>query len=472
MKVEWWDSDVYRTTGGAHRLEGIRLYYDFRWLDVFPDRRAMFRNGKPLAQLVIRACPDGKTPALMLTLRDGEDDHQIETDDEFIFVLNLPRYLASARADAALTYLAQRIEPGLLRGPELQAMAENPQVIDAVAASGLTVQHIARWLAENIELIPELVASTALPDIEVTQPASAQEIAQRLRALAGVDAEILTALVELMARVPLEREVRVRFLRALAAEDGDAVLSVVREDPELLRTILDSEVEAGDIAMLARRRGDVDEFARLLDDDDYFESKRQELGGPEAVWQRFVEESPWVLGSSLAPQFLHAWSEERLEQTVKGFDIAGSGKRADAALRTAGAVSALVLAEIKHHRTPLLAKEYRPGNWRISAEVAGGVAQCQGTADEASRALGATVPLRDAEGYTTAEAFVCRPRTLLVLGSLTEFIHEGNVHHDRFQSFERFRRGLRDPEILTFDELYRRARLALALAEETDESES
>jgi len=67
---------------------------------------------------------------------------------------------------------------------------------------------------------------------------------------------------------------------------------------------------------------------------------------------------------------------------------------------------------------------------------------------------------------------VCRPRTLLVVGSLTEFIHDGNVHHEKFQSFERFRRGLRDPEILTFDELYRRARLALALAEETDDGES
>jgi hypothetical protein len=431
----------------------------------------MFRNGKPLAQLVIRACPRGKTPALMLTVREEADDHQIETDDEFIFVLNLPKYLASARADAALTYLAQRVEPGLLRGAELQAVAENPEVIDAVAASGLTVQHIARWLAGNVELIPEIVTLASLPDLDGAQSASAQQVAERLRGLEGINAEILAALVELMARVPLEREVRVRFLRSLAAEDGDALLAVVREDPELLRTILESEVEAADIVTLARRRDDVEEFARLLDDDDYFELKREGHRGPEAVWQRFVEESPWVLGSSLAPQFLHSWSEERLEQTVRGFDLAGSGKRADAALRTAGAVSALVLAEIKHHRTPLLATEYRPGSWRISAEVAGGVAQCQTTADEASRALGTTVSLRDAEGYTTGETFVCRPRTLFVVGSLTEFFHEGNVHHEKFQSFERFRRGLRDPEILTFDELYRRARLALALAEEADEGD-
>jgi len=42
----------------------------------------------------------------------------------------------------------------------------------------------------------------------------------------------------------------------------------------------------------------------------------------------------------------------------------------------------------------------------------------------------------------------------------------GSMRQQRFQSFERFRRGLRDPEIVTFDELYERARLVLDLADE------
>ena len=164
-----------------------------------------------------------------------------------------------------------------------------------------------------------------------------------------------------------------------------------------------------------------------------------------------------------APQFLHSWSKERLEQTVVGASIAGPGKRPDAVLRTAGAISAVVLAEIKHHRTELLAEEYRSGCWRVSPEVAGGVAQCQGTVDEAQDALGKTIEVTDEDGFTVAQAFVCRPRSLLVVGSLSEFMNAGNVHHARFESFERFRRSLRDPEILTFDELFERARLTLAL---------
>jgi hypothetical protein len=99
----------------------------------------------------------------------------------------------------------------------------------------------------------------------------------------------------------------------------------------------------------------------------------------------------------------------------------------------------------------------------VSNEVAGGVAQCQGTVDEAQDVLGKTIEIKDEDGYEVGQAFVCRPRSLLVIGSLDEFTNDGNAHHRKFESFERFRRSLRDPEILTFDELLERARLTLAL---------
>src|SRR5206468_5216619 len=94
--------------------------------------------------------------------------------------------------------------------------------------------------------------------------------------------------------------------------------------------------------------------------------------------------------------------------------------------------------------------------------------QCQGTVDEAQNYLGKTIDVKDDEGYVTGQAFLCRPRSLLVVGSLTEFTKDDNVHRAKFESFERFRRGLRDPEILTFDELFERARLTLALVDAAD----
>jgi len=50
------------------------------------------------------------------------------------------------------------------------------------------------------------------------------------------------------------------------------------------------------------------------------------------------------------------------------------------------------------------------------------------------------------------------------VGSLDEFTREGRPNVARFESFERFRRSIRDPEIVTFDELYERAAMSVALS--------
>lgn len=41
---------------------------------------------------------------------------------------------------------------------------------------------------------------------------------------------------------------------------------------------------------------------------------------------------------------------------------------------------------------------------------------------------------------------------------LNQFIKEDKVNEDKFSSFELFRRNLFNPEIITFDELYERAK--------------
>src|SRR5207245_206695 len=128
--------------------------------------------------------------------------------------------------------------------------------------------------------------------------------------------------------------------------------------------LIKSDVEAPDVIALAHRRDAVERFRELLTDPGEFAAERERCGGrPEKVWQEFLEANPWILGISLAGQLLTSWSDERLEQVVAGFSVASPGKRADALLRTAGLVSSLVFAEIKHHETPLLGTEYRPGAW-------------------------------------------------------------------------------------------------------------
>jgi hypothetical protein len=56
----------------------------------------------------------------------------------------------------------------------------------------------------------------------------------------------------------------------------------------------------------------------------------------------------------------------------------------------------------------------------------------------------------------------------LVVGSLEQMIVDGNVHHPRHRSFEAFRRSIRDPEIVMYDEVLYRARAVLSTDEQAD----
>lgn len=249
--------------------------------------------------------------------------------------------------------------------------------------------------------------------------------------------------------------------------DPDAMARLYERDPERIRELIESDTSAEDVVALAHRRDVVERFRELLTDADAFDdAQRREGGGPERVWQRFLEANPWILGISLAAQLLTSWDQSRLEQLVAGPSITGPGKRADALLETSGRIRALVFAEIKHHRTDLLASEYRSGCWPPSGELAGAVVQAQQTVDIAVRAIGAQLRDRDEEGAETGEAVhVVRPRSFVIAGQLDELRGASGVHTAKYRSFELYRRNLYEPEIVTFDELLARAEWHISLAE-------
>lgn len=250
--------------------------------------------------------------------------------------------------------------------------------------------------------------------------------------------------------------------------DPDVFGRLYQTSPEAFREAIRADASAGDVVALAHRKAVVDRFRSLLQDEDAFEETRSEVGGRrETVWQRFLEENPWILGVGLAGQLLTAWNDSKLEQVVSGFSIAGPGKRTDALLRTTGRIRSLVLAEIKHHGTSLLGgSEYRSGCWPPSTDLAGGVTQLQQTVDRAVDDIRKRLPDTDEEGAETGEAtWLIRPRSFLILGHLDQLRGAEGVHAAKYQSFELYRRNLYEPEIITFDELLARAEWHVELAE-------
>lgn len=242
----------------------------------------------------------------------------------------------------------------------------------------------------------------------------------------------------------------------------EAAHALAKANPNLIAEIAEHEITERDIIAVAYRKKALEKFNRFLSEPDYVAEEKDRLGvrGEEYVWQAFFEENPWIFGYGLFYVFSSELDEKKLEQIVSGASIRGAGKRTDALLRTRGLVSALCFVEIKTNRTQLLEREpYRPDAWAISRELAGAVAQAQRTVRSAEENIGGRLEPRDDKGNPTGEvAYLLRPRSVVVAGSLAEFKTKYGINEPKFSSFELFRRQVTAPEIITFDELFERAK--------------
>jgi hypothetical protein len=298
--------------------------------------------------------------------------------------------------------------------------------------------------------------------------------------LKGDDAARLVDLVRALEHIPIEGQETTRVddtLVRMVFEDPGALRQFYDSRPEQVRDLIINDETARDVIAVARRRSELARFKQLLEDDDYFALELQSApGGPESVWQRFFEENPWVLGISLAGQLLTSWDESKLEQAVTGRSIGGVGKRVDGLMRTAGRVRSMVFVEFKTHKSNLLqADQYRAGCWAPSTDLAGGVAQAQGTVHRAVKDIGERILGTADDGTELPDdvTYLLQPRSHLVIGRLDEFKGEhGGDHVDKVRSFELYRRNLMSPEVITYDELYARAEwLAEASSDEFDDSD-
>lgn len=249
-------------------------------------------------------------------------------------------------------------------------------------------------------------------------------------------------------------------LRRIVLSNAQAQ-AILRDNQELFAEVLRSAVTKEDVVAVGYRKRQLQVFQRLLEEPAYFEDvKAKKSCTGEAVWQKFFEKNPWIFGYGLSYLQLSGLDDKKLEQVVHGYTVSEHGKRVDALLRTRGVISSLCFVEIKTHETELLQrKAYRSGCWAPSDELSGGVTQVQGTVALASKSIRTKLSLTDEIGSPTGEvAYNYMPKSFLVVGSLQEFVGDHGVNQDRYRSFELFRRNINSPEVITFDELYERAR--------------
>jgi hypothetical protein len=325
-------------------------------------------------------------------------------------------------------------------------------------AEALDIELVGDWVVDDpakLEQLRELVVS------EVGDISLLTELLKAASALSELPSSVIEALTSFLSSSEAGNLQDV-------IEKTEVVTKLYSAAPTAFRSAIRMDPSSRDLAALAHRQSIVEEFRLLLSNEEAFAARQatQSRRGPEGVWQAFLEANPWILGVGLTGQLLTAWDGARLEQVVAGQSVGGPGKRVDALLRTAGRIRSLVLAEIKHHRTPLLGEEYRAGCWSPSSEVSGGVAQIQRTVQLAVSQISDRLPEKDDTGAETGEAtWLIRPRSFFIAGGLDELRGDRGVHTAKFESFELYRRNLYEPEILTFDELLARAEWHVELAE-------
>jgi hypothetical protein len=213
---------------------------------------------------------------------------------------------------------------------------------------------------------------------------------------------------------------------------------------ELIQELARSPEFHHDIYAVAAKRKVLAEFEQKMS---------AETSEPE--WQAFFEANHWIFGHGLNYVALDKVGK-KLETITTGAAFDQAGKRADALVRTRAEVSQYILVEIKRHKTDLLRKgePYRAGCWGVSDEVSNAVTQIQKTAYHFSQRRFKDT-LKDTTGNDTNDTvYAVEPRAYLVVGNMAEL--QGN--DDKVACFELYRRNIKSPEILTFDELLCRAK--------------
>lgn len=244
--------------------------------------------------------------------------------------------------------------------------------------------------------------------------------------------------------------------------DPSQGLRLLAENTELFEKLAESGDLKKDLIAIGYRRSQLELFDRLLTNNEFFERiKTEKTLTDESLWQKFFEKNTWIFGYGLSFIFMTGLDEKKLEQTVRGASVGSVGKRADALMKTQALVSSLCYVEIKHHKTNLLdnRKAYRSGAWAPSVELIGAVAQAQVTVAEAAKTYQDSLRPLDNDGNPTGEVlFNFKPRSVVLIGRLDEFSTENGLNDQKVRSFEMYRGNTISPEIVTFDELYHRAK--------------
>ena len=187
---------------------------------------------------------------------------------------------------------------------------------------------------------------------------------------------------------------------------------------------------------------------------EFEQSLREDKGEP--YWQNFFLQNKWIFGFGLKYQFLHLLQDQPY---YGGGKVSGKGaQKGDYLLHTAAENKFTVLVEIKKPEAPLFGRtksgeiaKYRNGVPYLHYELIGAISQIQ--VNSKTWEIDGSNSQENREEFQTNKVFTYSPKGILVIG------HSKQLDtFEKRKAFELYRSNLHNPEILTFDELFERAK--------------
>lgn len=236
----------------------------------------------------------------------------------------------------------------------------------------------------------------------------------------------------------------------LNVEDSEAILKAV---------LANDNITSHDIVSTGYRKSQLEIFRMLLDEDYMSEYKREILNKPntkdETAWQEFFTLNQWIFGYGLDYRF-----QGILQKEFHASDTDAAGKDGVISDFLLGDKRFTSFVEIKLPTTTLFKNsQNRAGCWKLSPELLDSYSQIL-----EQKACGEIKveqkELFDEDGKTITQS-ACDSKTFLIIGSLTNLEESKSSDKEKkikLKTFELFRRDSRNVEIITYDELYERAK--------------
>ena len=181
------------------------------------------------------------------------------------------------------------------------------------------------------------------------------------------------------------------------------------------------------------------------------ENLNKEIQITEPEWQTFFKQNSWIFGYGLDFRFL---SILQREASVSSTDLDGKNEvKSDFLL---GDKNFTVLVELKRPDTPLfeIGKD-RSESWKLSKDLTYAISQI--LAQKAEWEIKSLTDQFDESG-DRIEQETFDPKTILIIGHTNQFSGSTKTDLIKRKTFELYRRNSRNIEILTYDEIFERAK--------------